>query len=274
VKQNKKSILLGFLVFGYAFLYAPIVSLVIFSFNESKRVTVWTKFSFRWYQALWDQHEILDAAFVSFKIAGISATMAVILGTLVAIALVRFQKFRARTMLSGMVTAPLVMPDVITGLALLFLFIILERNFGWPSGRGITTISIAHITLALAYVTVVVRTRLIDFDRSLEEAAMDLGAKPIKIFFVITLPIVAPALISGWLLAFTLSLDDVVLASFLSGPGSTTLPMIIFSSVRLGVSPVINALSTLIILTVTIAVIFAGFFTHRRYRLRHNYKET
>lgn len=251
---------LSVLVFGFAFLYIPILSLIVYSFNKSRLVTVWGGFSTQWYGRLLENRQILDAAWLSLKIAAINATGAVILGTLAGLALARFGKFRGRTLLSGMTTAPLVMPEVITGLSLLMLFVVMESAFGWPAGRGFTTITIAHMTLTLAYVTVIVQSRLSSLDDSLEEAAMDLGARPAKIFFVITLPIIAPALISGWLLSFTISLDDLVITSFVSGPGASTLPMVIFSKVRLGVSPDINALATIIVLLVTIGVIAAGLF--------------
>jgi putrescine transport system permease protein len=256
------------LVFGFAFLYIPILSLIVYSFNKSRLVTVWAGFSTQWYGRLLANDQILDAAWLSLKIAAINATGAVILGTLAGLALARFGKFRGRTLLSGMTTAPLVMPEVITGLSLLMLFVVMEGLFGWPAGRGVTTVTIAHMTLTLAYVTVIVQSRLSTLDDSLEEAAMDLGARPAKIFFVITLPIIAPALISGWLLSFTISLDDLVIASFVSGPGSSTLPMVIFSKVRLGVSPDINALASIIVLLVTIGVIAAGLFMARQEKRR------
>jgi len=242
---------------GFAFLYLPILSLVVFSFNESRLVTVWSGFSTKWYGELFADPQMLGAARLSFIIAGISASIALVLGTLVAVALVRFKRFRGRTVLAGTVSAPLVMPDVITGLALLLLFVAMEATLGWPAGRGIVTIIIAHSTFCMAYVTVVVQSRLADLDASLEEAAQDLGATPVRVFFDITLPIIAPALVSGWLLAFTLSLDDLVIASFVSGPGSSTLPMIIFSKVKLGVSPDVNALATIIIGIVALGVFAA-----------------
>ena len=259
---------LSVLVFGFAFLYIPILSLIAYSFNKSRLVTVWGGFSTQWYGRLLDNDQILDAAWLSLKIAAINATGAVILGTLAGLALARFGKFRGRTMLSGMTTAPLVMPEVITGLSLLMLFVVMEGLFGWPAGRGVTTVTIAHMTLTLAYVTVIVQSRLSTLDDSLEEAAMDLGARPSKIFFLITLPIIAPALISGWLLSFTISLDDLVIASFVSGPGSSTLPMVIFSKVRMGVSPDINALASIIVLLVTIGVVTAGIFMARQEKRR------
>jgi putrescine transport system permease protein len=242
------------LVFGYAFLYLPIALLVLFSFNDSRLMTVWSGFSTRWYVALWQNTALLDAAFLSLRLAAISASFATVLGTLAGFALVRLKRIPARTLFGAMVAAPLVMPEVITGLSLLLLFVAMEQAVGWPAGRGATTIAIAHITFATAYVAVVVQSRLAGFDRSLEEAAMDLGARPAKVFLVITLPIIAPALASGWLLAFTLSLDDLVIASFVSGPGATTLPMAIFSSVKLGLTPELNALATVMVLGVAVVL--------------------
>jgi putrescine transport system permease protein len=256
------------LVLGFAFLYIPIVSLVVFSFNESRLVTVWGGFSTKWYGALAANSQIIGAALLSLRIAAIAATAAVVLGTLTGMALARFGPFRGRTMLSGMATAPLVMPEVITGLSLLLLFVTLEQLIGWPQGRGMTTIIIAHITFAMAFVTVVVQSRLAQFDESLEEAAQDLGARPAKVFFLVTLPIIFPALLSGWLLAFTLSLDDLVIASFVAGPGSSTLPMVVFSKVRLGVSPDINALATILIAIVAVGVTIAGFAMARQQKIR------
>ena len=251
-------------VLGFAFLYLPIISLVVFSFNENRLVTVWSGFSLKWYAELFADPQMLGAAWLSLQIAAVSASIALVLGTLCAVALVRFGRFRGRTMLAGMVSAPLVMPDVITGLSLLLLFVTMESLFGWPSGRGMLTIIIAHATFCTAYVTVVVQSRLNDLDLSLEEAAMDLGASPVRVFFDITLPIIAPALISGWLLGFTLSLDDLVIASFVSGPGSSTLPMVIFSKIRLGVSPDVNALATIIIGVVALGVLTATILQLRR----------
>ena len=251
-------------VLGFTFLYAPIISLVVFSFNESRLVTVWGGFSTKWYGELLADPQILGAAWLSLQIAAVSATIALVLGTLCAVALVRFGRFRGKTLLSGMVSAPLVMPEVITGLSLLLLFVAMESTFGWPSGRGVPTLILSHATFCMAYVTVVVRSRLADLDLSLEEAAMDLGAGPIRVFFDITLPIIAPALVSGWLLAFTLSLDDLVISSFVTGPGATTLPMVIFSKIRLGVSPDVNALATIIIGIVALGVIIATLLQIRR----------
>lgn len=243
---------------GFAFLYLPILSLVIYSFNKSKLVTVWAGFSTKWYGELFRDPQILGAAWISLKIAFFSASLALVLGTLGAFVLVRFRRFRGKTLMGGMISAPLVMPDVIIGLSLLLLFVAMEAAFGWPAGRGVTTIVIAHTTFCMAYVAVVVQSRLMDMDESLEEAALDLGARPIRLFFDITLPVISPALLSGWLLAFTLSLDDLVIASFVSGPGASTLPMVIFSKVRLGVSPDINALATIVIGIVALGVVIAA----------------
>lgn len=250
-------------VLGFAFLYGPLVSLVIFSFNDNRLVTVWSGFTLRWYSELFSDTQILNAAWLSLQIAAVSATIATVLGTMCAVALVRFRRFRGRTALAAMATAPLVMPDVITGVSLLLLFVTLESLIGWPSGRGAMTVTIAHATFCIAYVVVVVRSRLADLDISLEEAAMDLGAGPARVFFDITLPIIAPALVSGWLLAFTLSLDDLVIASFVSGPGASTLPMVIFSKMRLGVSPDVNALASIIIGIVALGVIAATLLQFR-----------
>lgn len=255
--MSRAPALLAALLFGYAFLYLPILLLVAFSFNDSRLVTVWTGFSFRWYVALWNNERLVDAALLSLRIAAVSATGATILGTLAGFALARFRAFRGRALFGAMVAAPLVMPEVITGLSLLLLFVALDQMLGWPAGRGADTITIAHTTFATAYVAVVVQSRLSDFDLSLEEAALDLGARPWKVFFVITLPIIAPALASGWLLAFTLSLDDLVIASFVSGPGATTLPMVVFSAVRLGLTPELNALATVIIALVSLVLLLA-----------------
>ncbi len=256
------------LVFGFAFLYIPILSLIVFSFNESKLVTVWAGFSTKWYGELLGNQQILGAAWLSLKIAALSATLAVVLGTLAGMVLARFGPFRGRTLLSGLTTAPLVMPEVITGLSMLLLFVTMEQLIGWPAGRGMTTIVIAHITFTMSFVAVVVQSRLAQMDDSLEEAAMDLGARPAKVFFLITLPIIAPALMSGWLLAFTLSVDDLVITSFVAGPGSSTLPMVIFSKVRLGVSPDINALATILVSVVAVGVVIAGVMMSRQQKAR------
>lgn len=254
--------------FGYAFLYVPIALLIVYSFNESRLVTVWSGFSTKWYGELIRNDTLLDAALLSFQVAAVSATVAVLLGTCAGLALTRFGRFRGRTLFGGMITAPLVMPEVITGLSLLLLFVAMEQWLGWPDGRGVTTITIAHTTFTMSYVAVVIQSRLAGMDGSLEEAAMDLGARPAKVFFVITLPLIAPALVAGWLLAFTLSLDDVVVASFVSGPGSTTLPMVIFSSVKFGISPQINALATLMVLVVATGIFVASLVMARQERQR------
>jgi putrescine transport system permease protein len=248
---------LSMLAFGYAFLYIPLVSVVIYSFNDSRLATVWGGFSTRWYGELLKNEQVLDAAFLSLRIAVVTATLATLFGTMAGMALARFGRFRGRTLFSGMITSPLVMPEVITGLSLLLLFVSLQQLTGWPAQRGFSTITIAHTTFALAYVTVVVQSRLASMDESLEEAAMDLGGRPLRVVFDITLPLIAPAMVAGWLLAFTLSLDDVVIASFVSGPGGSTLPMVIFSKIRLGVTPDINALATLIIVVVSVGVVIA-----------------
>jgi putrescine transport system permease protein len=249
---------------GFAFLYIPILSLIIYSFNDSQLATVWGGFSTRWYGELLNDAQILGAAWVSLKVGVLSATLATLIGTLAAFVLTRFGAFRGRLLLTGMATAPLVMPEVLIGLSLLLLFVSMELALGWPSERGLLTVVIAHSTFCAAYVAVIAQSRLRDMDDSLEEAARDLGAGPVRVFFDITMPVIAPALVSGWLLAFTLSLDDLVIASFVSGPGASTLPMVIFSKVRLGVSPDVNALATLIILVVAVAVSVAGWLLYRQ----------
>jgi len=253
-----------FSALGFAFLYLPILWLVVFSFNENKLVTVWSRFSFKWYVELFNDPQILAAAWVSLRVATVSASIALVLGTMAALALTRLGRFKGRIFFTGLITAPLVIPEVMIGLSLLLLFVALDATFGWPAGRSITTIIIAHATFAIAFVTILVQARLTDFDRSLEEAANDLGSTPAQVFFEITLPLISPALISGWLLAFTLSLDDLVIASFVSGPGSSTLPMVIFSKIRLGVSPDVNALATLMIAVVALGILIAFGQMRRR----------
>ncbi len=250
------------LTFGLAFLYLPMIILIIYSFNESRLVTVWAGFSAKWYGELFRNEAFLDAAWVTLKVAAISSTIATILGTIAAHVLVRSGRFPGRTLFSGMIYAPLVMPEVITGLSLLLLFIALGL------GRGVFTIILAHTTFSMCYVSVVVSSRLASFDRSLEEAALDLGCTPFDAFRSVTLPVIAPAVISGWLLAFTLSLDDLVIASFTAGPSSTTLPIKVWSSIRLGVSPEINALSTILIAIVSTGVISASLLSKRATILR------
>ncbi|HYD15653.1 MAG TPA: ABC transporter permease [Hyphomicrobium sp.] len=242
---------------GFAFLYIPILLLVIYSFNESKLVTVWGGWSTKWYGSLLQNEGILSAAWVTLRVAIVSSTLATILGTLAAIVLVRMGRFRGRTLFSGMIFAPLVMPEVITGLSLLLLFVAMNLD------RGFWTVVIAHATFSMCFAAVVVQARLYDFDKSVEEAAMDLGASPVQTFLQVTLPIIAPSVISAWLLSFTLSLDDLVIASFATGPGATTLPMKIYSQVRLGVTPEINAVSTIMIGLVTIGVLVASYTTKR-----------
>ncbi|MBX9445083.1 putrescine ABC transporter permease PotI [Dickeya chrysanthemi] len=256
------------LVLGYGFLYAPMLMLVIYSFNSSRLVTVWAGWSTQWYRALFEDSAMISAVLLSLTIAAASATMAVVLGTLAAVVMVRFGNFRGSNGFAFMLTAPLVMPDVITGLSLLLLFVSLAQAIGWPAERGMLTIWLAHVTFCSAYVTVVISARLRELDHSIEEAAMDLGATPLKVFFIITVPMIAPALVSGWLLAFTLSLDDLVIASFVSGPGATTLPMLVFSSVRMGVNPQINALASLILLVVGIIGLIAWWFMARAEKQR------
>lgn len=245
------------LAFGFAFLYIPILLLIVYSFNESRLVTVWAGFSTKWYVRLLENQQLLDAAWVTLRVALLSSTVATVFGTMAALVLIRTGRFRGRTLFSGMIYAPLVMPDVITGLSLLLLFVAIGFD------RGFWTVTIAHITFSMCFAAVVVQSRLIGFDRSIEEAALDLGATPARTFFEITLPIIAPGIISAWLLSFTLSLDDLVIASFTTGPGATTLPMKIYSQVRLGVTPEINAISTILISLVTVGVISASIITRR-----------
>lgn len=262
--KKRPIFLLSVLSFGFAFLYVPIFLVIAYSFNDSRLATVWGGFSTRWYGALLDNEQILDAALLSLQIAVISATFATAFGTLAGLALNRVGQFRGRTLFTGLIAAPLVMPEVITGLSLLLLFVSLQELIGWPSSRGASTITIAHITFSMAYVAVIVQSRLTSMDKSLEEAAMDLGGRPFEVTRDITLPLIAPAMVSGWLLAFTLSLDDLVIASFTSGAGASTLPMVIFSKVKLGITPEINALATLIISTVSIGVIVAAWIMLRQ----------
>ncbi len=245
------------LVLGLAFLYLPILSMIVFSFNNSRLVTVWDTAhspTLKWYVALMSNEQILRAAWLSIRIALISASAAVVLGTLAGMALARLGAFRGRMLLAGMTTAPIVMPEVITGLSLLLLFVAMQQLIGWPKGVGAVTITLAHITFCMAYVSVVVQSRLSGFDEALEEAAMDLGARPLRVFLRITLPLILPAIASGWLLAFTLSWDDLVITQFVAGPGSSTLPMVIFSKVRFGVTPDVNALATIMVLIVATGI--------------------
>jgi putrescine transport system permease protein len=264
--KSKPSKLILFL--GYLFLYFPLICIVIYSFNESRFVSVWSGFSLKWYESLFSDPLILRATVNSIKIASFSATIAVIIGTIAAIVIVKFDKFNGKSLFVSVIAAPMIMPEVIMGLSLLMLFISMEKIFGWPNGRGTITVTIAHITLTVSYVTMIVQARLQGFDKSLEEAALDLGASPLKVFFVITLPIIFPGIISGWLLAFALSLDDVVIASFVSGPGATTLPMIVFSSLKFGISPKVNALATILMSILSIGVIVAAVSMRRKNKLR------
>jgi putrescine transport system permease protein len=258
--NNKLSpFLKGVLVVGFLFLYIPIISLIVYSFNDSKLVTVWGGFSTKWYVSLFNNEQIMSAVKLSIQIALASATAAVVLGTVAGFVLARFKRFPGSTLFAGMMTAPMVMPEVISGLSMLLLFISLQQLIGVPSDRGFFTIWVGHTTLCMAYVSVVVRSRLLEIDKSLEDAAMDLGARPLKIFFVITLPLVSQAIASGFLLSVTLSLDDLVTTAFLSGPGSTTLPQVIFSKVRLGLNPEINALASITVLIVGVVVLVANY---------------
>ena len=251
------------LCFGFAFLYLPILMLILLSFNDSSIATVWGGFSLRWYSALMSNEQIINAALLSLKIAAVSATFATILGTMAGLALTQMGRYRGRLIFTGLIAAPLVMPEVITGLSLLLLFVSLQELIGWPVSRGASTITIAHITFSMAYVAVIVQSRLANMDQSLQEAAMDLGGRPMQVAFDITLPLIAPSMISGWLLAFTLSLDDLVIASFTSGAGASTLPMVIFSKIKLGVTPDINALASIIIGTVTVGIVIASWIMLR-----------
>jgi len=262
MKRRLSTVNLTALTLGFAFLYVPILLLIIFSFNESRLVTVWAGFSTKWYAEMLSNTLLLDAVWMTLKVALVSSTAALVLGTIAGFMLARSRRFPGRTLFSGMIYAPLVMPEVITGLSLLLFFVALS----WS--RGFWTITIAHITFSMAYVAVVVQSRLLTMDRSIEEAAMDLGAPPLRTFLSVTLPIISPALIAGWLLAFTLSLDDLVIASFTSGPGTTTLPMKIYSQVRLGVTPEINAISTVLVAIVATGVISASLINKRSHLKR------
>jgi putrescine transport system permease protein len=254
--------LLAWLIACYAFLYTPIVFLVVLSFNDSRLVTAWAGFSLRWYATLWHDQALITATLLSLRIAAISATLALIVGTLAGYALARFGRFPARGAFTAALAAPLVLPEVITGLSLLLLFVALQQTIGWPAGRGAGTVTLAHASVSVAYVAVVVRARLADTPADLEDAAMDLYAPPSQAFVRITLPLMAPALIAGWLLAFTLSLDDVVVASFTSGPGASTLPMVVFSSIKLGPTPELYALATVIVAAVA-AILLAVWRAQR-----------
>ena len=268
MRKQRSTFLFTALCFGMAFLYVPIFLLIFYSFNHSKLVPVWGGFSTRWYGVLFRSEEVWDALALSLQIAVVNATFATLIGTMAALALVRFGNFRGRTLFSGMITAPLVMPEVITGLSLLLLFITLEGIVGWPSERGFTTITIAHITFSMAFVAIIIRGRLAGMGQELEEAAQDLGAKPFRVLFDVTLPRLAPGMLAGWLLSFTLSLDDLIIASFVSGPGATTLPILIYSRVRVGLRPDINALATIMVLAVATGVLVAGWLMFRQQKQR------
>lgn len=253
---------------GIVFLYAPMLVLIVYSFNESRLVTVWAGWSTKWYGELFRDEQLMNAVLRSFQVAFYAASTAVVIGLLASVVMVRFSRFKGRTLFSGMITAPLVMPDVVIGLSMLLLFVALSQSIGWPPHRGLLTVWIAHTTFCIAYSTVVISSRLREMDQSLEEAALDLGATPVTAFFKVTLPIIAPSIMSAWLLSFTLSLDDVVIASFVTGPGATTLPIEVFSSVKLGVTPKVNALATIIIGIVSM-VALGSWFVSRRMDKRH-----
>ncbi len=256
--KRSNTFLLTMLGFGFAFFYVPILSMIVYSFNASRLATVWGGFSTKWYGTLLSNAQVGKALTLSLEIALLSSTIATILGTMAGIALARFTKFRGRTLFSGLVTAPLIMPEVITGISSLIFFILMAQYVGWPSSRGFTTVTLAHITFSMVFVTTIVQSRMLSADRAIEEAAMDLGARPWQVLRDVTLPVIAPAILSGWLLAFTISMDDVVITNFTTGPGTTTLPILIWSKVKLGVTPDINALATLIVLTVGLCVLAAG----------------
>ncbi|MFM7655442.1 MAG: ABC transporter permease subunit [Paracoccaceae bacterium] len=266
--KRRPTFLITMLAFGFAFFYIPILSMIVYSFNASRLATVWGGFSTKWYVALFSNDKVIEALILSLKIAFVSATIATLLGTMSGIVLARYTKFRGRTLFSGLVTAPLIMPEVITGISLLIFFILLGNWIGWPASRGFTTITLAHITFSAVFVTTIVHARMLQADRAIEEAAMDLGSRPWQVMFDITLPVISPAIVSGWLLAFTISLDDVVITAFTTGPGSTTLPLLIWSKVKLGVTPDINALATLMVVTVGIGVVVAGIIMNRAEKRR------
>ena len=271
--MNRRPVfLISVLCFGFAFLYIPILSMMVFSFNNSRLATVWGGFSTKWYGKLLENDKVINAAILSLEIALLSATVATILGTMAGIALARFKRFRGRTLFSGLVTAPLIMPEVITGISSLIFFIliaeVLKQVFGWQTQRGFTTVTLAHITFSLTFVTTIIQSRLIQADIAIEEAAMDLGSRPWQVMRDITLPIISPAILSGWLLAFTISLDDVVITNFTTGPGTTTLPILIWSKVKLGVTPDINALATITVTIVGIGVAIAGYVLNRAEKRR------
>ena len=267
--MNRRPVfLITILCFGFAFFYIPILSMMVYSFNASRLATVWGGFSTKWYLSLFANKQVGSALLLSFQIALISASVATILGTMAGIALARFTRFRGRILFSGLVNAPLIMPEVITGISSLMFFILLAEYVGWPGQRGFATITLAHITFSMVFVTTIVQSRMVQADRSIEEAAMDLGSRPWQVLRDVTLPVIFPAILSGWLLAFTISLDDVVITSFTTGPGSTTLPLLIWSKVKLGVTPDVNALATLTVLVVGSGVAVAGYILNRAEKRR------
>jgi len=270
--MNRRSPFIWFMLgAGFLFLYIPIFSMIVYSFNASRLVTVWDSVhspTLHWYRELFDNQPLISAAVLSFKVASINATAAVVLATMAAFALVRYRRFKGRALFGLLTTAQMVMPEVITGLSLLLLFVGMEQWIGWPAGRGAITILLAHITFSMAYAIVVIQARLLTVDHSLEEAAMDLGARPFKVFGVITLPLILPSIASAWVLSFILSWDDLVITSFVSGPSSTTLPQLVFSKVRLGVSPDINALATILVSLVSVCVAAAGVYMMRAEKRR------
>jgi putrescine transport system permease protein len=262
--MNRRPVfLITVLCFGFAFFYIPILSMMVYSFNASKLVTVWGGFSTKWYVSLWSNKKVVDALILSLQIAVLSSTFATILGTMAGIALARFRRFRGRVLFSGLVTAPLIMPEVITGISSLMMFILMAEWIGWPGARGFTTITLAHITFSMVFVTTIIHSRMVQADLAIEEAALDLGSRPWQVMRDITLPVISPAILSGWLLAFTISLDDVVITSFTTGPGNTTLPLLIWSKVRLGVTPDINALATITVVVVGVGVALSGWILNR-----------
>jgi putrescine transport system permease protein len=266
--KRRHTFLLSMLGFGFAFFYVPILSMIVYSFNESRLASVWGGFSTKWYVSLFSNKQVIDALILSLEIALVSATIATILGTMAGIALARFPVFRGRLVFSGLVTAPLIMPEVITGISSLMFFILMAQWIGWPGQRGFTTVTLAHITFSMVFVTTIVQARMLQSDRAIEEAAMDLGSRPWEVMRDVTIPVIFPAILSGWLLAFTISLDDVVITSFTTGPGSTTLPLLIWSKVKLGVTPDINALATLMVSVVAAGVVIAGIVMNRAERRR------
>ncbi|WP_426038121.1 ABC transporter permease subunit [Cypionkella sp. TWP1-2-1b2] len=266
--RRRPVFLITVMCFGFAFFYIPILSMMVYSFNGSRLATVWGGFSTKWYVSLLSNKQVGAALLLSLKIAVTSATAATILGTMAGITLARFRRFKGRTLFSGLVTAPLIMPEVITGISSLMLFILMAKFLGWPSARGFTTVTLAHITFSMVFVTTIIQSRMLQADRAIEEAAMDLGSKPWAVLFDVTLPVIFPAILSGWLLAFTISLDDVVITSFTTGPGNTTLPLLIWSKVKLGVTPDINALATLTVLVVGVGVALAGYLLNRSEKRR------